>query len=402
MGSIDKLMNEKVYSETYGIGIITEIDYSKTPIKIKVQFDNNKTLQFLYPNVFKEKKLFPHSAGISKLMDYNTCQKCGRIVGRSKLKEYEGILCCPQCYPVLKTCDYCHRSFLADDIIGMYKVKVCKHCYSKHFYKCKECGNDVDLHNKMQYEYFDKMLENQLCSYCTQDLLSYCACCDKYVDSELINLGDTYAVCKECYDNKRYQCEECGSLVRYFNRVEGLCSRCWHARFYVDDVVSFFEQDLEVVQYSFSQIKEMRHEDLMGNLRVGERWISRTEKVPFDVLQIVLTEWPLRICLIVNEHISSHAEEARIGSCTMTEFKKNYALFWRINRQKHNEIIRSIPLDDNKELKIYKYPIYLRAMTSLDKDYRKEWHNDVLVYEGNNFGDTSDFYVVGEINGVYR
>ncbi len=43
----------------------------------------------------------------------------------------------------------------------------------------------------------------------------------------------------------------------------------------------------------------------------------------------------------------------------------------------------------------WKTPILIRAQTYADMDFRKEWYGDDLVYEGNNYGDTSDFYIIG-------
>lgn len=37
----------------------------------------------------------------------------------------------------------------------------------------------------------------------------------------------------------------------------------------------------------------------------------------------------------------------------------------------------------------------LDAHTIFDEDYRKEYHRDNLVYEGNNYGDTTAFYIIG-------
>ena len=39
----------------------------------------------------------------------------------------------------------------------------------------------------------------------------------------------------------------------------------------------------------------------------------------------------------------------------------------------------------------------LYAQTEYDRDYRKEWINGVLEYEGNEYGDTSTFYFVGQL-----
>ena len=45
-------------------------------------------------------------------------------------------------------------------------------------------------------------------------------------------------------------------------------------------------------------------------------------------------------------------------------------------------------------------PGHIRAQTYADMDYRKEWYAGECYYEGNNYGDTSNFYMIGRI--VYK
>lgn len=46
---------------------------------------------------------------------------------------------------------------------------------------------------------------------------------------------------------------------------------------------------------------------------------------------------------------------------------------------------------------IHDQPVILEKQTYDDMDFRKEWHFGYLEYVGNNYGDTSTFYFVGEI-----
>ena len=56
-----------------------------------------------------------------------------------------------------------------------------------------------------------------------------------------------------------------------------------------------------------------------------------------------------------------------------------------------------VRISSGKYLNIWEKAVQIRAMTYYDQDYRKEWHGDWLSYEGNNFGDTSDFYIIGTV-----
>lgn len=56
-----------------------------------------------------------------------------------------------------------------------------------------------------------------------------------------------------------------------------------------------------------------------------------------------------------------------------------------------------IKLKNGKKIYLYTKPVELCGQTYDDMDYRKEWYNGELEYEGNNYGDTSTFYFIGEL-----
>lgn len=83
------------------------------------------------------------------------------------------------------------------------------------------------------------------------------------------------------------------------------------------------------------------------------------------------------------------------GSCTMTEFTKSNIFIWdKVNTERSKE---RIELTNGEVLCLWDNPYNLRAMTVSDMDYRKEYVYGELKYEGNNYGDTSDFLIVGSI-----
>jgi hypothetical protein len=83
------------------------------------------------------------------------------------------------------------------------------------------------------------------------------------------------------------------------------------------------------------------------------------------------------------------------GSWTMTELKDTGCYcFEQINKDR---ISKRIHWDDKKWLNVWSVPLHLRAVTNGDKDFRKEYEGGYLVYEGNQYGDTSDFYIIGSL-----
>lgn len=106
------------------------------------------------------------------------------------------------------------------------------------------------------------------------------------------------------------------------------------------------------------------------------------------------------IRLIPEEADALFPEDASIdeNKMTFTEFKKNKVFFWLDIDEERRSC--EIPIDQHCILNLWDKPFFLQASTAFDKDFRKEWHGDSYVREGNNFGDTSRFYIIGSIKRV--
>ena len=82
---------------------------------------------------------------------------------------------------------------------------------------------------------------------------------------------------------------------------------------------------------------------------------------------------------------------------TMTEFKKENSLFLveELTKLERKPLLKISQVD--YDVIIWKEPVVINAQTYRDMDFRKEWWCGELIYEGNNFGDTSDFYIIGTL-----
>ena len=83
------------------------------------------------------------------------------------------------------------------------------------------------------------------------------------------------------------------------------------------------------------------------------------------------------------------------GSWTMT-FLKKYG-YRALEKMDEDRAIRKVHWNENLWLDLWAIPLHLRAVTDGDKNFRKEWVYGELVYEGNQYGDTSDFYIIGTL-----
>ena len=103
------------------------------------------------------------------------------------------------------------------------------------------------------------------------------------------------------------------------------------------------------------------------------------------------------VCIVVIHTLphkySSISNQA--GSWTMTELKQDGHFAFNIIDE--DRTCKRMHWDDEKWLNIWSVPMHLRAVTNGDKDFRKEYIGGDLVYEGNEYGDTSDFYIIGTL-----
>lgn len=83
------------------------------------------------------------------------------------------------------------------------------------------------------------------------------------------------------------------------------------------------------------------------------------------------------------------------GSWTMTELKRDG--YWAFQEMDRDRTARKMNWDEQNWLNVWSIPVHLRAVTNGDKDFRKEYEGGYLVYEGNQYGDTSDFCIIGTL-----
>lgn len=78
---------------------------------------------------------------------------------------------------------------------------------------------------------------------------------------------------------------------------------------------------------------------------------------------------------------------------TFTEFKSAGMGKWFVKCDK--EPAKELILSNGRKINVWRKPVILHAVTDYDKDFRKIWRNGELIYEGNNYGDYSTFYIIG-------
>lgn len=129
---------------------------------------------------------------------------------------------------------------------------------------------------------------------------------------------------------------------------------------------------------------------MMTDLRRGQRDVGGTKKQRNKRIDYYIFNWRYIVVYPLRHGIPLINEESHL---TITEFKQNSRHILEMP-----SIKRKISLQSGKRASLFIRPIVLNAQTYDDMDYRKEWQNGELVYEGNNYGDTTLFYIVGVID----
>ena len=152
-------------------------------------------------------------------------------------------------------------------------------------------------------------------------------------------------------------------------------------------------ESLRKAEYVFGYMRDIQTRKLMSRLN------HSVEDAQIDILLISniynSTKW-----IVVSSQsnlFNPYIYDKIYGEFTMTEFKckKGFSFIYEL-KQLDNDALLKID-KEYSILHIWKEPILIRAQTYEDMDFRKEWKGGYLVYDGNNFGDTSKFYIIGSI-----
>ena len=272
--------------------------------------------------------------------------------------------------------------------------------------KCSVCGN---MYSKSERdEDYPKIPPSFLfCGYCLEndEAFARCKSCDAYFEvSQGIDV-ENRLICLECKETNTIICSICGQMAikdRRNRKIEDLCDDCEIKQLYRKHIDELKLGDTVSYSVSFGQIKISKTVHLMSRLRhsYGDNPTDVNDS-PFDSLLISMWQWYRRMvlnygfALVVIYGLPSRLHYLAKGSCTMTEFTKSHISEWdKINNERCKE---RIELTNGEVFYLWDNPYNLRAVTASDTDFRKEYVYGELRYEGNNYGDTSDFFIIGSV-----
>lgn len=259
--------------------------------------------------------------------------------------------------------------------------------------KCSICKKEYHSNFFIESPYIDKDLH--ICECCADEKLGRCFSCDEWIDPEKSKYINYIYLCDDCYSKKVFTCKECGEKYYSDKTNSKICDHCQTKKDFLKFVENIPFDNIVSKEISFYSLKKTPTTVLMSRLRHCYGNINTEEnKSPFDLLYITC----LNRKYIVMWDIPHKIKQISKYECTMTEFKKSSLLYSDSYKLK---ICKTLPLNDHQDLSIFEYPFNLRAQTDANKNYGNRfcYHGGDLVDEeyGNQYGDTSDFCILGYI-----
>lgn len=159
-------------------------------------------------------------------------------------------------------CDECGRWHLSDEASETGDgLLVCQYCFRTYFVACERCGE--------VYRKSDMTLDedgNWVCDDCIEEDEFECDNCHRLHKRDDIGLeretalGVTYLYCKDCAENHRHICKDCG--MEYWTQPDstsrneslGLCRHCFD---------EFYEYNYNTGEYELNIARRDRYEDLL-------------------------------------------------------------------------------------------------------------------------------------------
>lgn len=330
------------------------------------------------------------------------CWECGKkyIIGEFSCNMIDNRMVCDDCFKTtITTCGYCGKTLNSNDGVVVYSnsedIFACTECAKKYAFVCDQCDEFKQKSEMAISKYISD--GNKICNDCIQ----HCENCNIEIDYNNTKYSFDKAYCPECWENKTIECRYCGE--KYIPNVDSQkeCPDCSEMLAYVNRLkkADFKNRAYKNIEYySLDHINRCTtFTDLVDhcNKLEGKRVFRKPKSEIFHFIimsffgyNIVITKLPLWV--IGNVKCSKDV--------TMTGFRSQKGRLGVLDALdkwlgKPNRYINT----SAGRMKILNYPIRLRVQTNYDKTYGKHWNGPDDYIEIGNYGDATDFYIIGVI-----
>lgn len=270
-------------------------------------------------------------------------------------------------------------------------------------FRCDHCGNVLP---RIEYLSDNPFLPKgkYICNNCLDLLFPYCESCLSYYPEEMMITVDGFHICPDCAKTDVLICSKCGN--QYYRHAvkdpqKGLCYSCraeetrkQAEKEYLEFWGSYDSTALKVCRYSVYDLQNIKLVPFMSQFHSSQK----KAKLPYYdalILHTVIGD----LFIVHSGHYNNKIQFPTYGikEYIMSDIKKNsFRALFHIDDEKPDSGV-TFKLSDNQLVNVWKRPFKIRAQTVYDKDYRTEWNGDEIVYQGNYFSDTSNFYVIGNL-----
>lgn len=403
----DYLIGEEVYykskSSVKGRIVCFKQTSDEMFVHISLSDSSDEVKKLLFPFSFFRNTLYSESSTIANALKNISCKVCG--VPDNCVKFANNNHYCKKCYSELVECIHCNNKIHPSNA---YR-KDYNYFSRKYDYVCGECNHDYKICPECNAIYFlPERIEcfpkipksNQECISCLEDKCLQCSnCAEMFLPDDMI-IKDYLQICKACFDNSTYICPSCGRIaIKRKTEYDScdkqeICGKCKENEHYIEYCKKLLTRittsKASRAMIDFKILKNTSHSKLIDRL-------SHCSEPYIDALLIHFDDFILVLAFNnTSTPEKNYLQNNYSGSMTMTNFKSTRAYYWRgiVYETPNSQIIQ----EGNFKFHIWKNPYKIRAVTSRDKDFRKEYYGDYLEYEGNNYGDTSDFFIIGSIH----
>ena len=395
------MIGKVIYHKKYGTGIIVNINRTIATISFESLNENKdfdlSDLSIALTGVLttedKELRLF-----IEKKQNENTtCKICNKIKNTIKVRK-DGQRICNDCFLIVEECRNCGK-FVVKGSESYQKTELCEDCFNKDYFTCNICQETYEAEDD---EYLGKTVpkHERWCRYC----VDACRHCKNIFNINQLHsiptcginafnkYGYSFSLCDSCYDKRMGKCIKCGKNTYLFDLRKRTCDECNE----LDELKKQLEitniLEIPYVECVFGAMQDVQTRDLMSRLNHS----SKERHIDMLLISNYYTngKW-----IIVSSNSNWYNSYMHYEKCkeefTMTEFKRKKGWSFVNELKKLDEDCLIKAKQKNGTILIWKKFILLKAQTYDDMDFRKEWKGGDLLYEGNNWGDTSQFYIIG-------
>lgn len=329
------------------------------------------------------------------------CERCNKRlhINHKVVSKVSNKTICKKCLPnVVKECHFCKTLFdinIGDTFYDYAEggtVDVCPDCLATHTFTCTECGYEKLITSRFVSEHITD--DCNVCKSC----VSTCSICNEHFPDSKIIKSFGKNVCPHCWEKLKKQCPICDDEYIPELPTDQLCPDCVKMHQYEERITRIDFSSFAYKKVNYSSLEYMDRCKLFTELFVHNNNSpvynhQKGKSEPFNFIVMNILGYNVMITHLSHDIIKDALHSVNV---TMTEFRSRKGR-WKV----YENIKKWLPTSTKTistsagEMTILNYPVLLRVQTEYDKIYGKEWNGPDDYIEIGNYGDTTDFYIIG-------